>query len=97
MLDIPVLFVKASCLPEAWEKAVLEVWNDGIDIKTQYDKSEDPSSKDATVIVKIDNPFTEPRIHKNFPGGPAELEVYRQEVVNGIHDHWICPEKGKWS
>jgi len=36
-------------------------------------------------------------IHKNFPGGPTELEVYRQEVINGLHDHWIDPKSGKWT
>jgi thymidylate synthase len=25
------------------------------------------------------------------------LEAYRQEVVNGIHDHWIDPAAGKWT
>lgn len=95
--NIPTLLVEAECLPEAWEKAVLAVWDQGLDIKTQYDKEEDPPSKDATVIVTIDDPFSEPRIHKNFPGGPVELEVYRQEVVEGIHDHWIDPGAGKWT
>ena len=95
--DIPVINITADCLPEAWEKAVLAVWDDGLEIKTQYDKPEDPPSKDATVMVTIKNPFAEPRIHKNFPGGPAELEAYRQEVVNGIHDHWIDPAGGKWT
>ncbi len=95
--NIPVIAITADCLPEAWEKAVLAVWDSGLEIKTQYDKPEDPPSKDATVIVTVTNPFTEPRIHKNFPGGPVELEAYRQEVVNGIHDHWIDPAAGKWT
>lgn len=95
--NIPILSVEAECLPEAWEKAVLAVWDHGLDIKTQYDKPGDPPSKDATVIVTIHAPFSEPRIHKNFPGGPVELEVYRQEVVDGIHDHWIDPASGKWT
>ncbi len=30
-------------------------------------------------------------------GGPTEPEVYRQEVVGGIHDHWINPREGKWT
>jgi thymidylate synthase len=94
---IPAIFVTADCLPEAWEKAVLAVWDHGLEIKTQYDKSQDPPSKDATVMITITNPLAEPRIHKNFPGGPAELEAYRQEVVRGIHDHWIDPVKGKWT
>lgn len=95
--DVPVLFIIAKSLPEAWEKAVLAVWDNGFEIRTQYDKAGEPPSKDATVIVTVENPFAEPRIHKNFPGGPEELEVYRQEVVNGIHDHWIDPAAGKWT
>jgi thymidylate synthase len=95
--DIPVIAVTADCLPEAWEKAVLAVWDRGLEVKTEYDKPEDPPSKDATVMVTIRNPLGEPRIHKNFPGGPAELEAYRQEVINGIHDHWIDPAGGKWT
>lgn len=95
--DIPVLSITADSLPEAWEKTVLAVWDNGIEICTQYDKSEDKPSKDATVMVTVKRPFAEPRIHKNFPGGPTELESYLQEVINGIHDHWIDPSAGKWT
>ena len=94
---MPVISIVANCLPEAWEKAVLAVWDNGYEVKTQYDKAGDPPSKDATVMVAITDPFAEPRIHKNFPGGPEELEAYRQEVVDGIHDHWIDPAAGKWT
>jgi len=95
--EIPTLSISALCLPEAWEKAVIAVWDEGTDIKTQYDKPTDKPSKDATVMVTVTEPFAEPRIHKNFPGGPAELESYRQEVIGGIHDHWIDPAAGKWT
>jgi len=95
--DMPVLSVTAKCLPQAWEKAVLAVWDNGLEIKTQYDKPGDPPSKDATVMVTVESPFAEPRIHKNFPGGPYELESYLQEVLSGIHDHWIDPASGKWT
>jgi thymidylate synthase len=95
--QIPVINITATCLPEAWEKAVLAVWDTGLQIKTQYDKPADPPSRDATVMITIADPFAEPRIHKNFPGGPEELEAYRQEVVSGIHDHWIDPAAGKWT
>jgi thymidylate synthase len=94
---IPTLSIDAQSLPEAWEKAVLAVWDNGLEIKTQYDKPEDPPSKDATVIITVHEPFAEPRIHKNFPGGPTELESYLQEVINGIHDHWIDSSAGKWT
>lgn len=95
--DIPVLSVSGENLPEAWEQAVLAVWDRGARIKTEYDKTGDPPSLDATAIVEVRRPLAEPRIHKNFPGGPADLEIYRQEVVDGIHDHWIDPAAGKWT
>ncbi|MFH1737865.1 MAG: thymidylate synthase [bacterium] len=95
--NIPVISITADSLPEAWEKAVLAVWDRGLEVKTQYDKPDDPPSRDATVMVAVSDPFNEPRIHKNFPGGPEELESYRQEVVGGIHDHWIDPAAGKWT
>jgi len=49
------------------------------------------------MVMVVDEPMTEPRIHRAFPGGLEDLEVYRQEVVDGIHDHWIKPEEGKWT
>lgn len=94
---IPSMHITAGCLPEAWEKAVLAVWDRGVSIKTEYDKSDDPASKDATVMITVEDPFAEPRIHKNIPCGPEELEAYRQEVCHGIHDHWIDPVAGKWT
>ena len=95
--NIPTIHIQADCLPQAWEQAVIEVWEKGTELKTQYDKPDDPASKDATVMIEVSDPFAEPRIHKNFPGGPEELESYRQEVVDGIHDHWIDPAAGKWT
>jgi len=94
---IPVLLVQGKTIPEVWEKAVLEVWQNGINIKTEYDKAGEPTSKDCTMIMVIEEPMAEPRIHRAFPGGLEDLEIYRQEVVYGIHDHWVNPEEGKWT
>ncbi|MFA6078471.1 MAG: thymidylate synthase [Candidatus Omnitrophota bacterium] len=95
--EIPAMMVEGKTLPEAWEKAVLSAWKDGLDIKTEYDKPGDPPSKDCTMMIVVSSPMSEPRIHRAFPGGLEDLEVYRQEVVLGIHDHWINPEEGKWT
>jgi thymidylate synthase len=94
---IPVLFVSGQTLPESWEKAMLGVWDGGAEVRTEYDAESDLPSLDATVTVEVRKPFAEPRLHKNMPCGPKELEVYRQEVLNGIHDHWIDPQEGKWT
>lgn len=97
MNEIPVLKVQADTLPEAWEKAVMATWQDGLDMRTEYDKAGDPFSKDCTMVMVVNEPMREPRIHRAFPGGLEDLEVYRQEVVLGIHDHWINPKEGKWT
>ncbi|MEA3305625.1 MAG: thymidylate synthase [Candidatus Omnitrophota bacterium] len=94
---IPVLQVEQETLSAAWEKAVLAVWGNGEIVKTEYDKKGDPQSKDCTMIIIVRQPLKEPRIHRAFPGSLEDLETYRQEVVFGIHDHWINPQEGKWT
>ncbi|MCG3178965.1 MAG: Thymidylate synthase [Phycisphaerae bacterium] len=92
----PVRHVRARTLPEGWEQAVLECWRHGETFRTEYDKPTDPPSRDTVMMISIEEPFAEPRIHRAFPGGLEELEVYRQEVIHGVHDHWIDPAAGKW-
>ena len=102
--QVPLLVVRARNLPQAWERAMVQLWQRGASVCTEYDKRDGkgryihPPSRDCTMIIEVADPFAEPRIHKNFPGGPEELEVYRQEVVEGIHDHWVDPtDPDKWT
>lgn len=95
--NIPVLLVSGRTLPETWEKSILEVWEKGVLLRTEYDRPEDPPSRDATMVLVVEEPFAEPRIHRAFPGGIEDLEKYRLEVVEGVRDHWIRPDEGKWT
>jgi thymidylate synthase len=95
-LTLPVVHVEARTLPEAWERAVVETWERGAQIKTQYDAAGDPASRDALGVIAVAEPMAEPRIHRAMPGGLRDLVVYVEEVVNGVHDHWIDPAHGKW-
>lgn len=88
-LDLPAIQVIADNLPQAWEESVLAVWQMGTTIKTAYDSEADPESRDCAIGITVSDPFAEPRVHRGFPGGFKDLEAYRQEVVDGIHDHWI--------
>jgi len=90
------IHVEARTLPEAWEAAVRRTWEEGARFRTQYDKPGDPPSRDVACLIHVKEPFAEPRIHKAFPGGLEDLEVYRAEVLYGVHDHWIAPQEGKW-
>lgn len=93
--EIPSVFVYRNTLPEAWETSVLATWEFGVSIPTQSDQEIDPDSKDVTMMMVVADPFAEPRIHNALPGGWGDLEIYRQEVVEGIHDDWV--NKDKWS
>ena len=92
-----VCIVEGKTIAEVWEKSVMTLWEKGGNIPTEYDSPGDPQSRDATMIMVINEPFSEPRIHLGFPGGMEDLEKYRQEIVFGVHDHWIKPEEGKWT
>ena len=95
--SIPVLEARGRTVPEAWERSVLELWERGARVRTEYDREGDEPSRDATMVIVVEEPLAEPRIHLAFPGGVEELEKYRQEVLFGVHDHWIRPEEGKWT
>lgn len=100
MKGIPVLHVEADCIARAWEQSLIELHQKGCNLKTEYDKPEDPPSKDATMIITITNPLSEPMIHKDFPGGPIELQEYVMEVCDGIKDHLVRdpsdPKDTRW-
>lgn len=100
MKGIPVLHVEGDCIARAWENSLIALHQQGCDLKTEYDKPEDPPSKDATMTILITDPLAEPMIHKDFPGGPLELQEYVMEVCEGIKDHLVRnpddPKDTRW-
>jgi thymidylate synthase len=98
--SIPVLTVNGSGLAEAWEKSVLEVYEKGCLIKTEYDKPDDPPSKDCSIVIVVEDPLAEPMIHRDMPGGLEDLQEYVMEVLDGIKDHWVRdpndPDDTRW-
>jgi len=94
MSNIPVIHISEDNISRAWENAVITTWESGIPIKTEYDKPEDPPSRDCTMIMEIKHPMSEPRIHRAFPAGLEDLEIYRQEVLYGVHDSRV--DTGGW-
>jgi thymidylate synthase len=97
---IPVLHVEGDCIARAWEESLISLYKNGCDIKTQYDKPDDPPSKDATMIITITDLQREPMIHKDFPAGIEFLQEYVMEVCEGIKDHLVRnpndPEDKRW-
>jgi len=98
--QIPVLFSKGKCLAEAYENSLIALWTKGVLLKTQYDQEGISPSKDCSMTMVIEEPLSEPFIHKAFPGGIEDLEEYRQEVVEGSKNHWTRdpgnPDDNRW-
>jgi len=94
---IPVLHAFGKGIADTWEKSLIELWGNGIKIKTEYDKPQDPESIDATMVMVSSDPLSEPRIHLSIPSTFKDLQKYKREVVDGVHDHWIDPKSGKWT
>lgn len=100
MQGIPVLTATGRSIAEAWEKSLLILQEHGCSIKTMYDKPEDPPSLDATMMIVVEEPLSEPMIHKDFPGGLEDLQEYVMEVVEGIKNHLVrdpnVPDDTRW-
>jgi len=100
MSGIPVLNVEGDCIARAWENSLIALHRNGADMSTQYDKPDDPPSKDATMIITIHDPLAEPMIHRDFPGGFEDLQEYVMEMCDGIKDHWVRdpnnPDDTRW-
>jgi thymidylate synthase len=100
MSGIPVLHAEGNCIAKAWENALLTLDEWGCEIQTEYDKPSDPPSKDATMVITINDPLAEPMIHRDFPGGFEDLQEYVMEVCEGIKDHCVRdpdnPDDTRW-
>ena len=99
MKNIPVLHVSDTSLAGAYEKAIVKLFNEGLPMRTQYDREKDPPSLDSTMNITVENPWSDPMIHKAFPGGIEDLREYVMEL-QGVKDHWMKsmndPEDTRW-
>ena len=97
--NIPVLHVEGRTLAEAYEKALIKLWHNGVRFSTQYDKPGDPQSIDATMNITVEAPMEDPMIHKAFPGGIEDLREYVMEL-EGYKDDWVKaindPDDTRW-
>lgn len=100
MDGIPVLTAEGAGIAQAWENSLVQLFQRGCDISTQYDKPGDLPSKDATMIITVADPLAEPMIHRDFPGGLEDLQEYVLEVLDGIKDHCVRdpsdPQDKRW-
>jgi thymidylate synthase len=99
MKNIPVLHVEGRSLAETYERALVALHHHGVPMATQYDRPGDPPSLDATMNITVLEPWSDPMIHKAFPGGIEDLSEYVLELF-GAKDHWVKnmndPQDTRW-
>ncbi len=89
---IPTFHIVAYNIPQAHYEATKIVYENGKQIRTQYDRKDsgtgnfiDPPSRDAKVLIEVTNPFNEPR----FPiQSYMEIGTYYAEIL-GAKDHLV--------
>ena len=90
---IPTLHVVADTIPQAHYRAMKAVWEQGLPIRTEYDRKDaggayiDPPSRDARVLIEVKDPFAQPQFP---PLSFCEIGAYIAEIM-GIKDHLVVP------
>jgi thymidylate synthase len=83
---IPVITIQGKNIPAVWESSVLSAWSDGAKMYTEYNQW----SKDCSMLIVVDEPFSEPRVHMGgLCGGLDDLAKYVGELVHGTEDHFV--------
>ena len=90
---LPTLHIEAESIPQAHYRAVKAVWENGLEIRTEYDRKDaegnyiDPPSRDARVLIEVKDPFAQPR----YPATSfCEIGTYIAEIL-GAKDHMVVP------
>lgn len=90
---IPTLHIGAESIPQAYYRAMKAVWEQGLAIRTEYDRRDkdgnyiDPPSRDARVLIEVRDPYKQPRFP---PVSFCEIGTYIAEIL-GVKDHLVLP------
>ena len=84
-----VFFISKNDVRDAWLSALGQVLYNGDDIKTEYDRIEDPPSKDATVLIEIKEPFSNPIMRKEKVMKFKSKSGKSYEVYGSIADTYL--------
>jgi thymidylate synthase len=86
--DYMGVVIKANTVSDAWEKVVLECWNRGLQVPTEYGEM---SKELMGLLVVVEEPFAEPRIHRgdSLVAIRDSLKKYYDEMLRGTLDNAV--------
>jgi len=86
-------FVKGRTLPEAYHKALVELYQHG-EVTTCKDYGQ--QQKELAMTIIVEEPLAEPMVSRLIIGGFYELQQYIMEVLDGILDFKIGDSENAW-
>lgn len=78
----PTIVVSGLHLAEVWERAVEEVYRRGVEVPTEYGCK----AREASLLMVVEKPFSEPRMHRGDVFAVVGLKDYLKEVLEGTLD-----------
>ena len=81
---IPVLTARGQGIAEAWENSLVELHRNGCRMKTMYDKSTDPASIDATMLITIEDPLEFVHPNKNCLFTQREIGSHARSFADAL-------------
>ncbi|MCS7113045.1 MAG: thymidylate synthase [Nitrososphaerota archaeon] len=85
----PFTVVRGRCVAEVWETAVEVVYRSGVEIDTEYGCK----ARESTLMMIVEDPFSEPRIHPGDVYAVVGLKGYLDEVLEGRLDSKVAGGK----
>lgn len=85
------MIVHGDTLPDAYHEALCWLKTYGLNVPCPDYNTE---QKELSMTIVVNHPTKEPRISRCFIGGPADLQQYVREMLDGILDFEV--EKGNW-
>jgi len=81
---IPVLVVKGETISDTWEKSIVELWNKGVvSMKESFYGKSFEYIREATMLMVVENPTKEPRLHPWYKADRTFFDRYTKEVIEG--------------
>ena len=81
MAEVPMITITGSTVPAAWESTNVQVWSYGM---TEMLTGLGKPTKESSVLILIENPGEDPRIHKHFKDNISDLVVDLVEFFSPI-------------
>mgnify|MGYP001155469072 CR=1 FL=1 len=81
----PLIVILGKTVADTWARAVIEVWGKGLEVPTEYDEA----AKEATLLMTVEEPFTEPRMHVGDLIAVTGIRRYTEEVLDGTLDEYV--------